>query len=98
LSENEPEPSTNPELKMKMVHELYLRAVNNPLRRRILEALSEGKATSEELSAKTGLDEAGLNWHLSILENSICVEREDNQGHWVFKLTQAGKVIDYLES
>jgi hypothetical protein len=36
LSEEIPEETSNSEVKMKQVHELYLRAINNPLRRKIL--------------------------------------------------------------
>ena len=88
---------TNPEVEMKRSHELYLRAVNSPLRRKILWALNEGSVTEEELSAKTGLDATSLKWHLSMLESGLCVEKESCQGRSVYKLTQYGKVINYME-
>lgn len=51
---------------MKLIHELLLRAVNSPLRRKILEALNEGNATIEELEAKTK-----MKLHLSGILDTI---------------------------
>jgi phosphoglycolate phosphatase-like HAD superfamily hydrolase/DNA-binding transcriptional ArsR family regulator len=78
-------------------HTLYLRAINNPLRRKILKALKNGFVTIADLKSNTQLDANTLNWHLSILEHGFCVEREEKEGSVVFKLTQEGSVIDYLE-
>ena len=82
---------------MKQVHELYLRAINNPLRRKILNVLKENNFTIEELAVNTCLDEFTLRWHLSVLERGLSVEKEDNKGNILYKLTQFGKVIDYME-
>jgi DNA-binding transcriptional ArsR family regulator len=89
--------TTNPEVEMKKVHELYLRAVNSPLRRNILGVLNEGNCTIAELGEKTQLDMLTLKWHLSVLESGLCVEKEDKQGELVYKLTQYGKVVNYIE-
>jgi hypothetical protein len=97
MSEREPDTSTNPEVEMRLSHELYLRAVNSPLRRKILEVLTEGIATIEELGAKTNLDETTLKWHLNVLESGLCIEKENKQGIFVYKLTQFGKVVDYMK-
>jgi phosphoglycolate phosphatase-like HAD superfamily hydrolase/DNA-binding transcriptional ArsR family regulator len=78
-------------------HALYLRAINNPSRRKILKALKNGYTTIEDLKSNTQLDTNTLNWHLSILEQGFCLEREEREGSVVFKLTQEGSVIDYLE-
>jgi len=78
-------------------HALYLKAVNHPLRRRILKALREGEATLEELKARTGLDEQALKWHLAVLEQGFCVERVGEGGRLLYRLTEEGRVIDYLE-
>jgi len=96
MSKGEPETTSNPEVEMKLSHELYLRAVNNPLRRKILEALTRGAATIEDLEAKTNLDEATLKWHLNVLESGLCIEKENIQGNLTYKLTKFGKVVDYL--
>ncbi|UCC32901.1 MAG: winged helix-turn-helix transcriptional regulator [Candidatus Bathyarchaeota archaeon] len=81
----------------RQYHARYLRAVNNPLRRRILRALKEGCSTPEDLQSRTGLDGKTLEWHLKVLEHDFCVEKEKKQGRLEYKLTQEGKIIDYLE-
>lgn len=78
-------------------HKRYLRAINSPLRREILRALKEGYTTIEDLSSRTGLDNGTLNWHLSVLEQGFCIEKDTKQGKLVYKLTQEGQVVDYLE-
>jgi DNA-binding transcriptional ArsR family regulator len=97
LSEEISEEPSNPEVKMKQVHERYLRAINNPLRRKILSVLKENNSTIEELAVNTCLDGSTLRWHLSVLESGLCVEKEDKQGRTLYKLTQFGKVIDHME-
>ena len=97
MAEEISEETSNSEVKMKQVHELYLRAINNPLRRKILSALKENNSTIEELAVNTGLDESTVRWHLNVLESGLCVEKEDKQGNTLYKLTQFGKVIDYME-
>ena len=81
----------------RLYHTRYLRAINSPLRREILRALNEGCATIEDLQSKTGLAKINLEWHLSVLEQGFCVEKDLKQGKLVYKLTQEGKVVDYLE-
>jgi DNA-binding transcriptional ArsR family regulator len=81
----------------KEYHERYLRAVNNPLRRDILRALKDGDATLKTLESITGLDAKTLDWHMSILEHGFCVEREDEGGKTLYRLTQEGKVVDYVD-
>jgi DNA-binding transcriptional ArsR family regulator len=71
--------------------------MNNPLRRMILRALKESDATAKDLESKTGLDKENLKWHLSILEHGFCVEKDNKQGKMSHKLTQEGRVADYME-
>lgn len=78
-------------------HKRYLRAINSPLRREILRALKEGYTTIEDLQSRTGLDNGALNWHLSVLEQGFCIEKDIEEGKLVYKLTQEGKVVDYLK-
>jgi hypothetical protein len=67
------------------------------LRRKILDSLTEGNVTMKGLETKTCLDEINLKWHLSVLESGLCIEKENIQGTLTYKLTQAGKVADYLK-
>jgi len=97
LSEKKSRTTTNSEVETRQFHERYLRAVNSPLRRKILGALNEGKATIKELKSDTGLDETTLKWHLSVLESGFCIEKEKRQGTLIYKLTQEGKVVNYIK-
>ena len=97
MSEKKSRTTTNSEIETKQFHERYLRAVNSPLRRKILGALNEGNATIKELEAKTSLDEITLKLHLSVLESGFCIEKDNKQGNLIYKLTQEGKVVNYIE-
>ncbi len=78
-------------------HKRYLRAVNHPLRRRILRALKEGEGTMESLEERLGVDAKTLEWHMRMLEDGYCVERVEEDGVTRFVLTQEGLVVDYVE-
>ena len=97
MSEKEPIAALDSGEETKLFHERYLFAVNNPSRRKILEALREGCATIEEIVAKTNLDKEVLIWHLSFLVSTRCVEKANASGNPSYKLTQAGKVIEFME-
>lgn len=71
--------------------------MNNPLRRKILRVLNDGKTSFEDLGTKTGLDKYALAWHLSVLEKGFCVEKESHEGKLFFWLTQEGKVVNFIE-
>ena len=81
----------------RLFHTRYLRAINSPLRRKILRKLIGEHSTIEELQFKINLDKAVLKWHLDILEHGFCIEKQVNQGKLVYKVTQEGKVVDFLE-
>ncbi len=81
----------------KEYHKRYLRAINNPLRIKILRAVKDGFLNIADLKLQTGLDVETLNWHLYLLENGFCVEKDTIEGKLVYKLTQEGRVIEYLK-
>ena len=81
----------------KEYHKRYLRAINNPLRIKILRAVKDGFLNIADLKLHTGLDVETLNWHLHVLENGFCVEKDTIEGKLVYKLTQEGGVIEYLK-
>ena len=97
LPEKKSRTTTNSEVETRQFHERYLRAMNSPLRRKILSVLNEGNATIEELEAKTGLNEIELKWHLDMLEHGFCIEKEEKRGILIFKLTQEGRVVNRIE-
>jgi len=83
--------------KTREYHLRYLRAVNNPIRRKILWVLREGEATIEILQSKMSLDAETLEWHLRMLEDGFCVEKEEKNGETFYKLTKEGMVVEYME-
>ena len=83
--------------KTKQYHERYLRAVSSPLRREILRAIRDGCTAFDDLLVRTKLDVSSLNWHLSILEHGFCVEKDVIDDELFYRLTQEGKVVDFLE-
>lgn len=83
--------------KNREYHDRYSRAVGNPMRREILRVLVQGEATIEELEPLVGLEREALEWHLQILERGYCVRKEIKQERAVYRITQEGRVVDYLQ-
>ena len=81
----------------RLCHLRYLRAINSPLRRKILRILNEDPSAIENLQVKLNLDKATLKWHLDILEHGFCIEKQVKQGKLVYMLTQEGEVVDFLD-
>jgi len=81
LLEKKSRTTTNSKVETRQFHERYLRALNSPLRKKILSVLNEGNATLGELEAKTGLNKTELKWHLDILEHGFCIEKEEKRGY-----------------
>ena len=81
----------------RLYHLRHLRAINNPLRRKILRVLNEENTIIEQLECKMSLDKATLKWHLDRLEHGFCVEKQVKHGKLVYILTQEGKVVDFLD-
>ena len=82
---------------VKEDHSRYLMAVGNPIRREILRVLLNEEATLQILQQRTGLDCEILEWHLGILEHGRCVKKETKNGTVLYRITQEGRVIDYLK-
>ncbi|MFC1802487.1 ArsR family transcriptional regulator [Thermoproteota archaeon] len=78
-------------------HKRYLRAVNNPIRRKILRAMEKGHNTAESICIVTKLDLKTLDWHLKILIDGFCVKKENLEGIEKYILTQEGRVVDFLD-
>ena len=81
----------------KQRHRRYLRAINNPIRRKVLRSIERGNTNIAAISEDTGTDEKTLSWHLRILEDGFCVERTIDGDQEEYKLTQEGRVVDYLD-
>ncbi len=74
-------------------HRRYLRAINNPARRRILRSMKDGTDTIPSISADTGVNEKTVGWHIRVLMDGYCVEEDGAR----YTLTQEGLVVDYLD-
>lgn len=81
----------------KEYHVRYLRAINNPLRRKILRTLKDGKAEVGDLASALELDERTLRWHMDILVYGFCVEKDEKDGVTVYNITDEGKVVDFVD-
>jgi len=91
----------------KYLHDLYLRAINHPVRREILEIINNNKA--KKISKKELLknlieksiikEENQLVYNVDYLIKAFCIKSiEDDESNEIFyEITQSGKVIEYLE-
>ncbi|HME52163.1 MAG TPA: hypothetical protein VKM55_08090 [Candidatus Lokiarchaeia archaeon] len=90
--------------RMTRQHDLYLRAVNNPARHRILELVSaspcaEADLVSRLLDENLIEDKKALSYHLDYLLKADCIEikQDEESGESVVNITPGGQVIDHLE-
>ncbi len=89
----------------KYFHDLYLKAVNHPVRREILTRLSGNEGLSKKilidhlLERKLIKDESMLKYNIDYLIKALCIQikRDVNTGEEIYYITQEGKVIDYLD-
>jgi len=77
-------------------HRRYLRAINNPIRRKIIHSIVNGNDSLKSISEETGIDEKTLDWHIKILIDGFCIEKTEGD-HAKFILTQEALVVDYLD-
>jgi DNA-binding transcriptional ArsR family regulator len=87
----------------KYFHSLYLKAVNHPIRREILEIIHRSSRISEselfeQLKEKGLLDNpTTFRYNIDFLLKALCIDRtQENEVYW-YQITQAGKVIEYLK-
>jgi len=87
----------------KYYHDLYLKAVNHPIRREILKIINVSNEISEEalfnqLSKKKILKDISiLDYNISFLIKALCIEKIERRDRTYYVITQAGKVVDYLK-
>lgn len=82
-------------------HALYLKAVNHPIRKEILNIINKSKISRsklfEILSEKKLLTEYSiLDYHIDFLLKALCIEKELVDEEINFSITQSGKVVEYL--
>ncbi len=89
----------------KYLHDLYLRAVNNPIRREILNIVNDLKQVSKSTLLQILIernileDEHMFNYNMDFLIKAFCIKSENNEktDEIVYEITQGGKVVDYLK-
>ncbi|MFX0027922.1 MAG: hypothetical protein ACFE8B_01830 [Candidatus Hermodarchaeota archaeon] len=87
----------------KYLHSLYLKAVNHPIRREILNLVNKAKKISKEdllqklLELDLINDEPSLNYNMDYLVKAFCVKKVEEDNKIYFEITQSGQVVDYLE-
>ena len=89
----------------KYLHDLYLKAVNHPVRREILEIVNKAKKISKKDLLKDLIEkniikeENQLVYNIDYLIKAFCINPiEDDESDEIFyEITQSGKVIEYLE-
>ncbi|MFX0059112.1 MAG: winged helix-turn-helix domain-containing protein [Candidatus Hodarchaeota archaeon] len=87
----------------KYLHDLYLKAVNHPVRREILQLinkatkLSEGELFNRLKEKSIVIDKFALNYNIDYLLKAFCIEKIEEKGEIYYEITQSGKVIEYLK-
>jgi len=87
----------------KYYHDLYLKAVNHPIRREILKIVNDSNEILEkrlfnQLYEKEILkDPSILEYNISFLIKALCIEKIERRDRTYYVITQAGKVVDYLK-
>ncbi|MFX1501876.1 MAG: hypothetical protein ACFFDH_13005, partial [Promethearchaeota archaeon] len=86
------------------LHSLYLRAVNNPVRREILTIVNNLKRISRKdllnrlLTEKIIEDETMFDYNIDYLIKAFCINsvKDEFNEEIFYEITQSGKVIEYL--
>ena len=86
-------------------HTLYLRAVNNPVRREILNIINDSQKISKTKLLKDLIDsgvvedEYMFNYNMDFLIKAFCINfiQDEDSDEIYYEITQSGKVIDYLK-
>ncbi len=60
-------------------HKAGLKAMQNPVRRHILESLGEGKMTFDEVKARFDLNDVQARLNLDMLVDTLYVDKEDDK-------------------
>jgi len=88
---------------VKFLHDLYLKAVNHPIRREILNIVNESKLTAKKklikrlLNEKIISDESMFKYNIDFLIKAFCINQIEKDDDIFYEITQSGKVVDYLK-
>jgi len=84
-------------------HDLYLKAVNHPIRREILEIINKSNNISrsklfEILSENQVINDLSvLDYNMDFLIKALCIEKEVINEEIIYSITQSGKIIEILK-
>ncbi len=84
-------------------HDLYLKAVNHPIRRKILKIINKSNNISrsklfELLSENQVINDISvLDYNMAFLIKALCIEKEVINEEIFYSITQSGKVIEFLK-
>lgn len=89
----------------RYLHSLYLRAVNNPIRREILTIVNNLERVSRIdllkilIERKILEDEHMFDYNMDFLIKAFCINsiKDEKNNELFYEITQSGKVVDYLE-
>ncbi len=89
----------------RYLHDLYLKAVNHPIRREILEIVNKETRISRRVLLEILIDrdlvadEFVFNYNLDYLIKAFCIESvvDQKSNELFYEITQSGKVIEYLK-
>jgi hypothetical protein len=87
----------------KYLHTLYLKAVNHPIRREILNIVNNVSRISKNdlynclIEKQLVNDESSFNYNVDYLIKAFCIKKVEDKGDLYYEITQSGKVVEYLE-
>ncbi len=86
----------------KYLHDLYLKAVNHPIRREILIIVNNSKRIAKKelvkkLIEKSIIDNENIfNYNMDYLIKALCVQSINENNEIFYEITQSGKVIEFI--
>jgi len=87
----------------KYLHSLYLKAVNHPIRRKILiyvndaQRISRDKLLNSLLDNKIIDDKHTFDYNMDYLIKAFCIKKIEEENKVYYEITQSGQVVDYLK-
>ncbi|AKB26171.1 transcriptional regulator [Methanosarcina sp. MTP4] len=72
-------------------HKFGLKTLQNNTRRNILITLGSGKKSYEEIKEEFNLNSSMANFHLSMLEDALYIEKEEKEGTAYYSPTPRGE-------
>ncbi len=84
-------------------HDLYLKAVNHPIRREVLKIINKSNNISRnklfEILSENEIikDISVLDYNIAFLLKAFCIEKKERNEEIFYCITKSGKVIEFLK-